>query len=131
MLKTFMLSWGLVILSAMCDSYAAFIVKLKLNEFSMGHLSSLNLIMAFIGKILGSPLLMSAVITFALAPFLWFSGLSRLNLSAAYPVNVSIHLLLIFLFSALFLGELLNAKKIAGALLLLVSSFLLFASNES
>lgn len=125
-MKAFLLSWGLVILSAMCDSYAAFVVKLKLNEFSLGHPASLKLIATFIGKILFSPLLISAVITFASAPFLWFLGLSRLELSSAYPVNVTMHLILIFLVSTFFLGELITIKKIAGSFLLLISLYLFF-----
>lgn len=128
MIKAFLFSWGFVILSAFCDAYAAFVVKMKLNEFSLSHLSSFNLIWTFIGKVFHSPLLMSAVITFALAPFLWFIGLSRLNLSSAYPVNVSMHLILIFFFSTFFLGEAITATKVVGAGMLIVSMFLFFRS---
>jgi len=130
-MKLFLFSWGLVILSAVCDSYAAFIVKLKLNEFSLGNLGLLDLVTSFLGKVAGSPLLISAGVAFVLAPFLWFLGLSRLELSAAYPANVIMHLLLIFLFSTLFLGEMVTAKKLAGACLLLFSLYLFFSPSSA
>lgn len=127
-MKAFIFSWGFVIASAICDAYAAFVVKMKLNEFSLGNLGSFQLIIEFIQRVFTSPLLLSAVATFVAAPFLWFIGLSRLQLSAAYPVNVCMHLLLIFFFSTFFLGELITAKKMAASVMLVISLFLFFRS---
>jgi drug/metabolite transporter (DMT)-like permease len=127
-MNKFLLSWGFVILSAICDCYAAYVVKLKLNELSIGHLKPLKMILTFIVYLCGSPLLISGVIAFALAPFLWFLGLSRLQLSSAYPVNVCMHLLLIFVVSTFFLGEAITARKVTGAVLLMASIYLFFKS---
>ena len=114
-------SWGLVFLSALCDSYAAYVVKHKFNDQGEIDWRSLAAILSYMWEFLCSPLLLTAVITFVAAPALWFVALNSLDLSVAYPVLVALHLVLVMLTGAFLLGEDVNAYKVVGTVLLLVS----------
>lgn len=129
MLK-FWSSWVLVVLSAVCDSYAAYVVKHKFNMQGEMDLSSFAAVRAYLWHFVQSPLLLTAIFTFVAAPALWFIALNRLDLSVAYPVLVALHLVLVMLTGALLLGEDVNGFKIAGTILLL-GSLVLFGIGSS
>ena len=122
-------SWGLVLLSACCDSYAAYVVKHKFNLQGQIDWGSLSAIRLYMFEFICSPLLLSAVITFFAAPALWFVALNSLDLSVAYPVLVALHLVLVMLIGALLLGEDVNGYKVLGTLLLSASLVLFFMGN--
>ena len=126
--KGFFASWGLIIFSALCDSYAAFIVKLKFNELGPADFTSIASATNYFFRMARSPLFLSALATFFLAPGLWFLALNRVQLSVGYPTLVGFHLLFIFIFGIFFLGEALTASKATGAVLILVSLYFLFKS---
>ena len=119
--------WGLIVLSALFDSYAAFVVKLKFNQLGFIDFSSSALPQYFL-KLLQSPLFLSALAVFFLAPGIWFFALNRINLSLAYPTLVGFHLLFILIFGIFFLGETLNLQKAIGVGLIVLSLFFLFKS---
>lgn len=123
-------SWGLVILSAVCDSYAAYVVKHKFNMQGQMDWSSFAAIKAYLWEFIQSPLLLTAIVTFIAAPALWFFALNRLDLSVAYPVLVALHLVLVMLTGALLLGEDVNGFKVAGTVLLM-ASLVLFGIGSS
>ena len=114
-------SWGLVVLSAICDSYAAYVVKHKFNMQGDMDWTSFAAVRAYLWEFIQSPLLLTAIVTFSAAPALWLFALNRLDLSAAYPVLVALHLVFVMLTGALLLGEDVNAFKVAGTVLLLAS----------
>jgi len=128
MTKNFFLSWGLIILSALFDSYAAFVVKWKFNQLGPMDLSSFGSVWAYLAKFVQSPLLMTAVVTFCLAPGLWFLALNRIELSVGYPTLVGFHLVFILIFGLFLLGEPLTMRKATGLFLILVSLYFLFKS---
>lgn len=123
-MKASILSWGLVVGAALFDSYAAFVVKLKFNQLGKIDLSSLSSFLQYMTTFLKSPLLLSAIVTFCLAPGLWFLALNRLELSSAYPVLVGIHLLCVLLFGVGVLGEQLTVSKAIGTGLVFVAMYL-------
>jgi multidrug transporter EmrE-like cation transporter len=117
------ISWGLVVLSAVFDSYAAYVVKHKFNLQGEIDWSSIRSVIDYLWVFVKSPLLLTAVVTFVAAPALWFVALNRLDLSIAYPVLVSLHLLLVMFVGALLLGESFHPNKIIGTLLIFLSLY--------
>jgi len=130
-MKEFFASWGLVIVSAICDSYAAYIVKYKFNEQGRIDFSSLGGFLSYVVEFVQSPLLLSAVITFVAAPALWFFALNRLELSVAYPVLVSLHLLLVMFVGVSWLNETFTLNKAIGTALILLSLFFFYSTSET
>lgn len=126
--KDFLSSWGLIILSALFDSYAAFIVKWKFNQLGPFDCRSTGAILNYLGKFIHSPLLFTAVVTFCLAPGLWFFALNRVQLSVGYPTLVGFHLIFVMIFGLLFLGEPLSQTKTVGLLFIFLSLYFLFKS---
>lgn len=125
-MKGFFLSWGLIIVSALCDSYAAFIVKMKFNELGPIDFSSLRNFMRYFWEFVKSPLLLTAAITFIVAPVLWFLALNRIDLSVGYPGLVGFHLVFILCFGLLFLGEPMTVRKWVGIVLVALSFWFLY-----
>lgn len=125
-MKPFFLTWGLVFLAALFDSYASLIVKMKFNELGHIDFSSLRSFFQYILKFVKSPILLSAIITFAAAPALWFLALNRLDLSIGYPVLVAFHLVFILAFGILFLNEGMTINKAIGTVLLMISIYLFY-----
>ena len=117
-------AWVLVFAAALCDSYAAFIVKLKFNELGKMDLSSWGSFFAYMLTFIKSPLLMTALTTFVAAPGLWFLALNRLELSSAYPVRVRLHLLFVLLFGVGLLGKQLSTTKMIGTGLIFFAMYL-------
>ena len=124
-MKLSTLSWILVILSALFDSYASFIVKSQMNLVGKMEYNSLRSILSYLWNFFQSPLLFTALLTFLLAPVLWFFSLNHLNLSSAYPILISFHLLFVLIFGFAFLEEEFTINKIVGIFLLIISIILL------
>jgi multidrug transporter EmrE-like cation transporter len=125
-MKTFLLTYGLIFLSAFFDSYAAMIVKTKFNEMGHFDFSSFRSFFNYIITLLKSPLLLSAIVAFVCAPALWFLALNRLDLSIGYPILVGFHLLFVFIFGILFLNEGMNMNKMIGSVLVLASIYFFY-----
>lgn len=125
-MKPFFLTWGLVFLAALFDSYASLVVKIKFNELGHIDFSSSRNFFNYVLKFVKSPLLLSALITFVSAPALWFLALNRLDLSVGYPVLVAFHLIFILLFGVFFLNEGITTNKAIGTLLIFVSLYLFY-----
>lgn len=127
-MKDFFLSWGLIFIASLCNSYASFVVKLRFNQLGKMELRSITKIVVYLLKFLKSPLVISAVITFLLSPIFWFAALNKIELSVAIPVQFSMHLLLVLTFSTLLLKEKVNFQKVAGVLCLAISLYFLYKS---
>ena len=125
-MKLSTISWILVILSALFDSYTSFIVKSQMNLVGKMEYNSLRSILSYLWNFFQSPLLLTALLTFILAPVLWFFSLNHLNLSSAYPILISLHLLFVLIFGVAFLEEQFTINKAAGFFFLLISIILLY-----
>ncbi len=117
--------WLLIICSALFDSYAAFIVKMKFNELGPMPLHSFSAFMEYMLKFLKNPLLATALVTFVAAPGLWFLALNRVNLSVGYPTLVAFHLLFVLIFGLCCLGEVLTVNRMIGIALIALSLYFL------
>jgi multidrug transporter EmrE-like cation transporter len=125
-MKAIFLTYGLIFLSALFDSYAAFIVKTKFNELGHFDFSSFRSFFGYILNLLKSPLLLSALIAFVAAPGLWFLALNRMDLSVGYPILVGFHLLFVFIFGIFFLNEGLSLNKMIGSGLVVLSLYFFY-----
>ena len=124
-MKQFFLSWGLIILSAFFDSYAAYVVKKEFNYVGEIDFSSFKAFFLYVFKFVQSPLLLSALVAFVLAPGLWFIALNKIDLTIGYPLLVGFHLVFILLFGFYLLDESMSIYKIIGCALLMVSIILI------
>jgi multidrug transporter EmrE-like cation transporter len=119
----FLSTWGLVILSAFLDSYAAFIIKGRFNQVGEIDFSSTKAFFKYMFEFIKNPWLFSALVTFVAAPAVWFVALNKLDITAAYPISIACHFFFIFFFGTFFLGEEINLMKIIGTVLIAVSFF--------
>jgi multidrug transporter EmrE-like cation transporter len=103
----------LIVLSALFDSYAAFVVKTKFNELGHIDFSSFSTFWDYMMQFIRNPKLLLAIIAFVAAPGLWFMALNRMDLSIGYPILVGFHLLFVLLFGTLWtlLGHIQAALK--------------------
>ena len=125
-MKQFIFSWGMIFLSALLDSYAAYIVKYKFNEMGKIDFSSFKAVFDYLWKFIQSPLLLTGVLAFICAPGIWFIALNRVDLSVGYPVLVVFHLIFVFLSGVFLLGEDMNPNKLIGTALILASLFFFY-----
>jgi multidrug transporter EmrE-like cation transporter len=124
-MKQFILSWGLIFLSAFFDSYAAYVVKKEFNSVGEIDFSSFKAFFLYVFKFVQSPWLFSALVAFILAPGLWFIALNKIDLTIGYPLLVGFHLVFILLFGFFLLNEPFSVYKITGSILLLISLILI------
>jgi multidrug transporter EmrE-like cation transporter len=125
-MKTFLLTWGLIVLSALFDSYAAFVVKTKFNELGHIDFSSLSTFWDYMMQFIRNPKLLLAIIAFVAAPGLWFMALNRMDLSIGYPILVGFHLLFVLLFGTFALNEMFTWNKLIGVALVLSSLYFFY-----
>ncbi len=128
-MKTFMSSWGLIVLSAFLDSYAAFIVKTKFNDLGKINYNSASAVLEYLLNFVRSPLLVTAIIAFVSAPGLWFLALNRIDLSVGYPILVGFHLIFILIFGVSFLGEPFDVNKLIGTFFIFFSLYFFYRSK--
>jgi multidrug transporter EmrE-like cation transporter len=126
-MREFIVSWGLVFLSALFDSYAAFIVKTQFNKLGKMQLDSFSAFFEYIYVFFQNPILLTAIATFVAAPAMWFIALNRLDLSIAYPVLVGFHLIFVLFFGVAFLGEGMSLNKAIGCVLVLSSLYFFYS----
>ena len=123
------IGWTLLIVASLFNSYASFIVKYRFNELGTMDLKSLKGIGAYLSQFVKSPLLVSAIITFLIAPISWFAALNHIDLSVAFPVQFSLHLLWVIFFSSMFLKEKMDWLKVVGTLSIFLSLYFLYRSS--
>jgi quaternary ammonium compound-resistance protein SugE len=124
-IKEWLLSWGMLGLSVLFNVFGAMVIKWKLNEAGKFELESFRGVMEYGLIFLRSPLVVSSLILFFAAPFLFGIALSRLPLLVAYPVNVGLNFLLVLLVSIVFLSESLTPTKLLAVALILVGVIIL------
>ena len=128
MAKSYAASLALIIVSALFDSYAAFVVKCKFNQLGPMDFSSFGSLSGYLFKLAGSPLFWTGLATFLLAPGIWFFALNRVDLSVGYPTLVGFHLIFILIFGVFLLGEAFTLRKGVSVSLILFSLYLLYKS---
>ncbi len=119
-------SYGLIILSAFLDSFAAYMVKARFGQVDRIDFSGVKAFLRWMLIFLESPMMILALIGFVIAPGLWFLALNKIQLSVGYLFLVAFHVAFIMILSVGYLGEPLTIRKTFAALLLLMSIFLVY-----
>lgn len=115
-------------LAILFNGGANILIKLGMNSFPQGHDESLS-VFQLIGWAIQNPYLVGGVVSYALALVAYAYGLSKLELSVAYPIMVGMSYVLVLAASWLFLGETFNLTKAAGVLLVFAGLVLLVTSQ--
>ena len=118
-----MLSWGMLCIGVIFNVIGVFVIKMKLNELGPMKVDSFKAILSYLVVMCKSPVVIVGVTLFFLAPFVLAVALSRMEISIAYPAQVGLNFLILFILAVLFLGETLTIHKIIGALLVLASIY--------
>jgi multidrug transporter EmrE-like cation transporter len=125
LLKEFLESWGLLILSVFFNVYGIFVIKLKLNQYGIIRLDSWKHFIEYFLVLIRSPLVISGVILFFLAPFLFAIALSRMEIVVAYPAQLGLNFVFLVVLALLILGESLTVHKTIGMVLVLAGIYFL------
>ena len=124
-MKAFLLSWGLLVLSAAANAYGAFVIKLGLNRQGPLPLDSFGQAALYFLRLLRSPLVLSGLALFFLAPLIFAAALSRMEVSVAQPAQVGMNFVFLMLCAAYFLRERITPRKAAGVAMVAAALFLL------
>ena len=124
-LKSFFLSWGILVLSVLFNVFSVFVIKMRLDELGPVKVDSFSGFLGYVALLLKSWPVLAAIIPFFCAPFLFAIALSRMELSIAYPVQIVLSLVLLTFLAIMFLGEQVNTNKIIAIVLTIVCVYLL------
>jgi multidrug transporter EmrE-like cation transporter len=105
--------------SILFNSLANILIKLGMKKVS-GQGDALSMMR----KAVIEPAFIGGIVCFGLALAAYSMVLSKLNLSIAYPINVSLGLILVVLVSALFLKESITLLQISGFFLIIAGVWL-------
>jgi len=125
-MKNLFLSWGMLFLGVAFNAYGIFVIKHRLNDLGEIQLSSIRIVIDYFIVLLKSPLVISGVVLFFLAPFLSAVALSRMQISVAYPAQVGLNFTFLLLLAFIFLGEALTINKIIAISLVICSIYFLY-----
>ena len=122
-MKTFLMSWGMLVLSVLFNVFGVFVIKLKMNEYGEVKMDSLKTVLYYFLVLLKSPVVVCGVILFCVAPFLFAIALSRMELAVAYPAQIGLNFVILILLGFWVLGEPMTAYKMIGIVLTLVAIY--------
>lgn len=125
-MMNFVLSWGILFISAACDVLTMLFVKKRYVQIGQLKMNSWASFTKWLINFVNSPLSIIFMILFFTAPLLWFIALNKINLSIGYPVSIGLRLILVVILSYLFLGEAINFQKVLALVLLFFSLYLLY-----
>ncbi len=128
-MKNFILSWGMLIVSVLFNVYGVFVIKLKLNELGAIKLDSLKTTLSYFLILMKSPLVISGVILFFIAPFVFVIALSRMDIVVAYPIQIGLNFLFLVLLALIFLGEKITVYKFIGIFFIFIGMYFLSKSG--
>ena len=128
-IKELVLSWGMLVLSIFFNVYGVFVIKLKINKLGPIPLDTVSMGLNYFFVLLKSPLVISGVILFFIAPFLFAVALSRMEIAVAYPAQVGLNFLFLILLAVIFLGEEFTFYKILGIIFVLAGVYLVHKAS--
>jgi len=81
----------------------------------------------FLFKLLFDPFIFSGFVSAFVASFFWMAAMTKFEVSYAYPIIVSGLLLLTTLLGIVLLDELIQLRKVAAILLILLGVFVMYS----
>lgn len=121
MLKSFLL---ITAVSSMTVASQIFLKKGLMAIRETGGVSLQNIHLMLL-KLLQNKFALLGLVFAVIATLVWLMVISKVELTAAFPVSGAIFYLLLFVFSWLFLGEAITVWKISGVIAILSGVFLI------
>ena len=118
-------SWGMLVVSVFFNVYGIFVIKMRFNEQGPIQLDSVRSVVHYFFILMKSPLVVSGLVLFFVAPFLFAVALSRMQISVAYPAQIGLNFLFLIILAMLFLGEHLTVPKAVGIILIFAGIYFL------
>lgn len=117
--------WGMVLIYVFLNACGAIIIKYKVNQLGKIDIGSMKNAIRYFSILFSSPLVLSGFLAIFGSAIAWIAALSRLEISAAYPVAVGLNFFFVVLVAILFFGESFNVSRILGIILIFISIYLL------
>ncbi|MDO8580082.1 MAG: EamA family transporter [Candidatus Omnitrophota bacterium] len=124
-MKELGLSWGMLILSVLCNVFGVFVIKEKINMLGAIKFESFRVVISYFWALLQSPLVIVGVILFFLAPFLFAIALSRMDIIVAYPAQIALNFVILIVFALIFLGEKITFYRLLGIMCTFIGIYFL------
>ena len=113
-MKSILLSWGMLIVSVIFNVWGVFCIKLRINDLGTVPMGSWRAMIQYFFSLLKYPEVISGLILFFIAPFLFAIALSRMDISVAYPVQISLNFVFLILLGFFVIGEAITMNKMIG-----------------
>ena len=118
-------TWGMVLAYVLLNAFGAILIKHKLTQTGAVSFETLGTTVRYLVHLFLSPQIILAFTAIFGSALAWIIALSRMELSIAYPVAVSLNFLLVVGASFIFYGEPFTLSKLAGLLLAVSSVYFL------
>lgn len=128
-LKTFALSWGMIALFVLLNSYGSITLKSQIQQLGNWNFDSPRSYLSFFTTLFSHWKTWIAFSCIGAAMLSWILALLKIELSAAYPVAIGFNFLLIVGFSVLWHQESFTLSKAIGIFFILVGATILFATE--
>lgn len=122
-MNLFLSTWGLIFFAALMDVIGAFAVKLKINELGSVNYNGLYDVIEYLINLAKFPAVWFGTFLILTAPLPYALALSRMELSTAYPVIVTLNALLLIPIAVIFLNESLTFYKIIGFIIIIIGLY--------
>lgn len=122
-LKGFMQGILFVVGSVIFNVIGQFLLKSGVMKAGLNVISAMTVI-----KTIFTPLVLFGFVCYGISSIFWIMALSKNDLSFAYPLLLSLGLVLIVLISWVFLKEQMTLERIAGIMLVAIGVYFLFKS---
>lgn len=122
-MNLFLSTWGLIFFAALMDVIGAFAVKLKINELGSVNYNGLYDVIEYLINLAKFPAVWFGTFLILTAPLPYALALSRMELSTAYPVIVTLNALLLIPIAVIFLNESLTFYKIIGFMIIIIGLY--------
>tara|TARA_B100000242_G_C42804884_1_gene374281 strand:- start:40 stop:420 length:381 start_codon:yes stop_codon:yes gene_type:complete len=122
-MNLFLSTWGLIFFAAVMDVIGAYVVKAKINELGSVNYDTIFNVINYLVSLAKFPLVWFGTFLILTAPLPYALALSRMELSTAYPVIVTLNALLLIPIAVFFLNESLTVYKIIGFIIIIIGLY--------
>lgn len=119
------MAWTLLVGSVAFNAGGVFLLKRRMNDLGAIRISSAAAVWGYGVEMARAPSVWVGLVLFFLAPFLFAVALSRMEITVAYPAQVGLNFLVLYVLAVVSLGESLTVPKVLAALLVLAGVCLL------
>ena len=126
MTNYYLLTWGLVIFSAVIDVVAVIIIKARLNVLGPINFGSMNEVLTYCVKVVSTLQSFTATFLLLISPIFYGFALSRLSLSTAYPLIIAFTAISLVLASIFILNEAVTFNRLIGLAIIIVGVFFVY-----